>query len=113
MECRSCPLSLRCLAGKLGDITFCPWCGYTTVSEAGVGEINDPDDKQIRLRCEQRQPSTLDYPKDLVEGQGSIAADPTGRNVAVAMCSKCYAERRRYLGWATRDPSFYTKFELD
>ena len=89
MLCRKCPISLRCLAGRLGFVALCPVCGITTVEHGSV---------PVRLRCEKR---TEELYKGLVvqEGSGIVIWDPVGSTIGVSQCGKCTAVERQKAGW--------------
>lgn len=112
MQCRKCPLNLRCLAGRLGHVCFCPHCGYLTLEDVDLTTVNGRV-RAVRLRCERRTKDVTKGLPPMVKGQGVIVADPVGGFMGVAQCSKCEAEDRRAQGWTSADPDKFTAVELD
>lgn len=111
MKCRDCPLSLRCLAGRLGNIALCPACRYLTVGD--VVPINMRPMNQVRLRCVRRISVSLSY-EDCTE-HGAMTDDPVMSGpMAITLCAKCIAIRRIAAGVASAvDPSAFDAVELD
>jgi len=104
MKCRNCPISLRCLAGRLGFIGLCPECGITTLA--------DTAGKALRLRCEKR---TIQLAKnvDVDPGTGVIISDPIGKTIGVSRCSKCITQDRRAHGWTATNPAEFDAQQID
>lgn len=114
MQCRSCPLSLRCLAGRLGNINYCPYCGFITVGEQVVVRIHDSVVvNAVRLRCERRNADLMKGVPPLVKGTGIIVPDPMGGHMAISQCAKCDAKEREAQGWKAAPQQLYNNQELD